>query len=84
MELKKKDCWKWWHKFSNSGEALDLLDLNINQNQKALRAVAYQSGFKYGMFTMVIIPNENPTLDEAKKLAFRTNRSVKKGAFQIG
>jgi len=66
---------------SNSGEA-GLLDLNINQNQKALRAVAYQSGFKqYGMFTMVIIPKENQTLDEAKNLLLEQIDLVKKGAF---
>ncbi|MFT3920354.1 M16 family metallopeptidase [Cloacibacterium sp.] len=66
---------------SNSGEA-GLLDLNVNQNQKALRAVAYQSGFKqYGMFTMVIIPKENQSLDKAKNLLLEQIDLVKKGDF---
>ena len=66
---------------SNSGEA-GLLDLNVNQNQKALRAVAYQSGFKqYGMFTMVIVPKENQSLDKAKNLLLEQIDLVKKGDF---
>ena len=66
---------------SNSGEA-GLLDLNVNQNQKALRAVAYQSGFKqYGMFTMVIVPKENQSLDKAKNLLLEQIDLVKKGEF---
>lgn len=66
---------------SNSGEA-GLLDLNINQSQKALRAMAYQTGFKqYGMFTMVIIPKENQSLDEAKNLLLEQIELVKKGDF---
>ena len=66
---------------SNSGEA-GLLDLNVNQNQKALRAVAYQSGFKqYGMFTMVIVPKENQSFDKAKNLLLEQIDLVKKGDF---
>lgn len=66
---------------SNSGEA-GLLDLNVNQNQKALRAVAYQSGFKqYGMFTMVIVPKEKQSLDKAKNLLLEQIDLVKKGDF---
>ena len=66
---------------SNSGEA-GLLDLNVNQNQKALRAVAYQSGFKqYGMFTMVIVPKENQSFDKAKNLLLEQIDLVKKGEF---
>lgn len=67
--------------FSNSGEA-GLLDLNINQNQKALRALAYQTGFKqYGMFTMVIVPKENQSLDVAKNLLLEQIDLLKKGEF---
>ncbi len=66
---------------SNSGEA-GLLDLNVNQNQKALRAVAYQSGFKqYGMFTMMIVPKENQSFDKAKNLLLEQIDLVKKGEF---
>ena len=66
---------------SNSGEA-GLLDLNVNQNQKALRAVAYQSGLKqYGMFTMVIVPKEKQSLDKAKNLLLEQIDLMKKGDF---
>lgn len=66
---------------SNSGEA-GLLDLYVNQNQKALRSYAYQMGFKqYGVFTMQVIPKENQSFDEAKQLLLEQIEKVKKGDF---
>ena len=66
---------------SNNAEA-GLLDLNINQKQKALRAVAYSSAFKnYGSLTLVIVPKENQSLDEAKNLLLEQIDLVKKGDF---
>lgn len=66
---------------SNNAEA-GLLDLNINQKQKALRAVAYSSAFKnYGSLTLVIVPKENQTLDEAKNLLLEQIDLIKKGDF---
>ena len=65
----------------NSGEA-GLLDLNINQSQKALRAYAYQMGFKqYGVFSMLIVPKDQQTLEEAEKLLLEEIEKVKKGDF---
>ena len=53
---------------SNSGEA-GLLDLNINQKHKALRSYAYELGFKqYGLFSLMIVPKENQSLEEAEQL----------------
>ncbi|AZB22850.1 insulinase family protein [Kaistella haifensis] len=67
---------------SNSGET-GLIDLNINQSQKALRAMAYSSPFKtYGNFSMMIIPKNGQTLDEAKKLLLDQIELIKKGEFQ--
>lgn len=67
---------------SNSGES-GLIDLNINQQQKALRAMAYESAFKnYGAFSMVIVPKNDQSLDEAKKLLLSQLDLVKKGQFQ--
>lgn len=66
---------------SNSGDT-GLLDLNINQTQKALRSFAYESAFKnYGNFSMIIVPNNNQSLDEAKKLLLDQLDLVKKGKF---
>lgn len=66
---------------TNSGES-GLIDLNINQKQKALRAFAYESPFKnYGHFSMVIVPKNNQSLDEAKKLLLEQIDLVKKGDF---
>lgn len=66
---------------TNSGES-GLIDLNINQKQKALRALAYESTFKnYGAFSMVIVPKNNQTLDDAKKLLLEQIDLVKKGDF---
>ena len=66
---------------TNSGES-GLIDLNINQNQKALRAIAYATPFKnYGTFSMVIVPKIDQTLEEAKKLLLDQIEIVKKGDF---
>lgn len=67
---------------SNSGET-GLIDLNINQMQKALRAMAYSSPFKtYGNFSMMIVPKNGQTLDEAKNLLLDQIELIKKGQFQ--
>lgn len=67
---------------TNSGET-GLIDLNINQKQKALRAMAYDSPFKtYGNFSMVIVPKNGQSLDDAKKLLLDQIELVKKGEFQ--
>lgn len=66
---------------SNAGES-GLIDFNINQSQKALRAVAYMTPFKmYGNFTMVILPKNEQTLDEAKELLLEQIELIKKGQF---
>lgn len=67
---------------TNSGES-GLIDLNINQSQKALRAMAYSSPFKtYGNFSMVIVPKNEQTLDEAKNQMLSQIELIKKGEFQ--
>lgn len=67
---------------SNAGET-GLIDININQSQKALRAMAYASPFKnYGVFSIVIIPRTDQTLDEAKKILLDQIELVKKGDFE--
>ena len=66
---------------SNSGES-GLIDLNINQSQKALRALAYATPFKhYGTFSLVIVPRNDQTLEEAKQLLLDQIDLVKKGDF---
>lgn len=66
---------------SNSGSA-GLIDLNINQKQKMLRAGAYAFPMKqYGYFTMSAVPKENQSLDEAKELLLEQIDLVKKGQF---
>lgn len=66
---------------SNRGET-GLIDLNINQQQKALRAMAYASPFKqYGNFSMVILPKEGQSLEEARDLLLGQLELVKKGDF---
>ncbi|KMQ70613.1 M16 family metallopeptidase [Chryseobacterium koreense] len=65
----------------NSGES-GLIDLNINHKQVALHAVAYNSPFKtYGNFSLVIIPKNGQSLEEAKELLLEQIDLVKKGAF---
>ena len=67
---------------TNSGDS-GLIDLNINQQQKALRAMAYESAFKkYGSFSLIIVPKNDQTFDEAKKLMLEQIDLVKKGEFQ--
>lgn len=66
---------------SNRGEA-GLLDLNINQTQKLLWAQAYSIGLKqYGYFSIVAVPKETQTLEEAKSLVLQQLELVKKGEF---
>ncbi|WP_146943488.1 M16 family metallopeptidase [Chryseobacterium hagamense] len=66
---------------SNRGEA-GLLDLNINQTQKLLWGQAYSVGLKeYGYFSIVAVPKETQTLDEAKDLVLEQVELVKKGEF---
>ena len=69
------------HILSNNGEA-GLLDLNINQKQKALYARSYAMGFKkYGIFSAVIVPKNEQTLDEGKALLLEQLDLIKKGDF---
>ncbi len=66
---------------TNSGES-GLIDLNINQKQKALRAMGYSSAFKnYGSFSMVVVPKNDQSLDDAKKLLLEQIDLLKKGDF---
>ena len=69
------------HLLSNRGEA-GLLDLNINNAQKALYASAFAVGFNdYGYISAVIVPKEDQTLDEAKDLLLAEINNVKDGNF---
>ncbi|MBK1895118.1 M16 family metallopeptidase [Chryseobacterium paridis] len=66
---------------SNRGEA-GLLDLHINQTQKMLWAQAFSVGLKqYGYFSIVAVPKETQTLDEAKAMVLEQVELVKKGEF---
>ncbi|MEA1851157.1 insulinase family protein [Chryseobacterium sp. MHB01] len=66
---------------SNRGEA-GLIDLNINQTQKLLWGQAFSVGLKqYGYFSIVAVPKETQTLDEAKNLVLEQVELVKKGNF---
>lgn len=66
---------------SNNGE-VGLLDININQSQKALRAMAYHSPFKkYGYLSMAIIPKEDQSLEEAEALLLEEIEKLKRGDF---
>ncbi|WP_294248920.1 insulinase family protein [uncultured Chryseobacterium sp.] len=66
---------------SNRSEA-GIMDLNINQTQKLLWGQAYSVGLKqYGYFSIVAVPKETQTLDEAKDLALEQLQLVKKGEF---
>lgn len=66
---------------SNKGEA-GLLDLHINNAQKALYAQAFSLGFReYGYISAVIVPKETQTLDEAKDLVLEEIEKIKKGDF---
>ena len=66
---------------TNKGEA-GLLDLNINQNQRALYAQAYSVGLKqYGYISGVIVPKEEQTLQEGVDMLLEQIDLVKKGDF---
>ncbi|MDN5481841.1 MAG: insulinase family protein, partial [Chryseobacterium sp.] len=66
---------------SNRGEA-GLLDLNINQTQRMLWAQAFSVGLKeYGYFSIVAVPKETQTLDEAKEMVLEQIELIKKGDF---
>ena len=66
---------------SNRGEA-GLMDLNINQTQKLLWGQAFSVGLKdYGYFSIVAVPKETQTMDEAKDLVLEQIELVKKGEF---
>lgn len=66
---------------SNSGEA-GLLDLNINQAQKAMYSQAYSTAFKnYGYFSAIIVPKEEQTLDDGIALILEQIDLIKKGKF---
>ncbi|WP_297984443.1 pitrilysin family protein [uncultured Chryseobacterium sp.] len=66
---------------SNRGEA-GLLDLNINNAQKALYATAFSVGFnQYGYISAVIVPKEDQSLDDGVQLLLEEIEKVKKGDF---
>ncbi|MGX9984787.1 M16 family metallopeptidase [Soonwooa purpurea] len=66
---------------SNNGDA-GLIDLNINQQQKALGAYAYASPFKYyGNMTMAIVPKDGQSMEDAKTLLLSQIDLIKKGEF---
>lgn len=66
---------------TNDG-GVGLIDININQKQKALGAYAYSSPFKsYGFFALGIVPKQDQSLDEAKKIILEQIDLVKKGEF---
>lgn len=66
---------------SNRGEC-GLLDLNINNAQKALYSSAFSMGFNhYGYFSAVIVPKEDQTLDEARDLILAEIEKIKEGDF---
>lgn len=66
---------------SNRGEA-GLLDLHINQTQKMLWAQAFSVGLKqYGYFSIVAVPKETQTLEEATEMVLEEIELVKKGDF---
>ncbi|MDR6516597.1 M16 family metallopeptidase [Chryseobacterium camelliae] len=66
---------------SNRGEA-GLLDLHINQTQKMLWAQAFSVGLKqYGYFSIVAVPKENQTLDEARDMVLKEIELLKNGEF---
>ncbi|KMQ60266.1 peptidase M16 [Chryseobacterium angstadtii] len=66
---------------SNRGEA-GLLDLNINQTQRMLWAQAFSVGLKqYGYFSIVAVPKETQTLEEATNMVLEQLELIKKGDF---
>ncbi|MFZ4930942.1 M16 family metallopeptidase [Chryseobacterium sp. Mn2064] len=66
---------------SNRGEA-GLLDLHINQTQKMLWAQAFSVGLRqYGYFSIVAVPRETQTLEQAKEMVLEEIELIKKGDF---
>lgn len=66
---------------SNRGEA-GLIDLNINQQQKTLWTQAFSTGFKqYGYFSVVIVPKEEQTFQQAIDHFFEQIQHIKNGEF---
>ena len=66
---------------SNRGEA-GLLDLHINQTQKMLWAQAFSVGLKqYGYFSIVAVPKETQSLEEAREMVLEEIELIKKGDF---
>lgn len=66
---------------SNRGEA-GLLDLHINQTQKMLWAQAFSVGLReYGYFSIVAVPKETQTLEEARNIVLEEIELIKKGDF---
>ncbi|WP_228451396.1 M16 family metallopeptidase [Marnyiella aurantia] len=69
------------HILSNSGEA-GLLDLHINNAQEALYATAYATAHnEYGYISMVVVPKEDQTFEQAEKLVHAEIERIKKGDF---
>lgn len=66
---------------SNKGEA-GLLDLHINNAQKALYATAFSVGFnQYGYISALIVPKEEQTLDEGINMLLEEIEKIKNGDF---
>lgn len=66
---------------SNEGH-VGLIDININQNQKALGAGSYTSAFNdYGYHALVISAKEGQSLDETQQLLLNELDKIKKGEF---
>lgn len=64
---------------SNAG----LIDLNLNQKQKVLRASSYPQFFNdYGLLTLYGYPKTNQSLDEVKDLLLQQIELIKKGEFE--
>ena len=64
---------------SNAG----LIDLNLNQKQKVLRASSYPQFFNdYGLLTLYGYPKANQSLDEVKGLLLQQVELIKKGEFE--
>jgi zinc protease len=65
-----------------SNSQAGLIDLNLNQQQKVLRAGSYANAFKdYGMHVFYGYPRQDQTLEEVKDLLMEQLEKVKKGEF---
>jgi predicted Zn-dependent peptidase len=59
-----------------------MLDINLNKQQKVLRAAAYYQQMKdYGQFVLTAQPKTGQTLEQAKTLLLEQIALLKKGAF---